>query len=139
MLTGLLANALGWRRVEVERHQRLQDRLVFAARIDREPHGGARLTDFQSVAINNSEQGWTTRGYPEGQLGPAHPSRSLPLGPSCQRLLRRGYLLHRRVEVVLPTLLGQPGEQHQIQRIRFCQNSGLSRHGGKLTQKLGPG
>ena len=21
----------------------------------------------------------------------------------------------------------------------FCQNSGLSRHGGKLTQKLGPG
>ena len=22
---------------------------------------------------------------------------------------------------------------------RFCQNSGLSRHGGKLTQKLGPG
>ena len=23
--------------------------------------------------------------------------------------------------------------------IRFCQNSGLSRHGGKLTQKLGPG
>ena len=68
MLTGLLANALGWRRVEVERHQRLQDRLVFAARIDREPHGGARLTDFQSVAINNSEQGWTTRGYPAGQL-----------------------------------------------------------------------
>ena len=69
MLTGLLANALGWRRVEVERHQRLQDRLVFAARIDREPHGGARLTDFQSVAINNSEQGWTTRGYPEGRSG----------------------------------------------------------------------
>ena len=42
---------------------------MFAARIDREPHGGARLTDFQSVAINNSEQGWTTRGYPEGRSG----------------------------------------------------------------------
>ena len=26
---------------------------------------------------------------------------------------------------------------HQTKR--FCQNSGLSRHGGKLTQKLGPG
>ena len=28
MLTGLLANALGWRRVDRERHQDLQDRLV---------------------------------------------------------------------------------------------------------------
>ena len=69
MLTGLLANALGWRRVEEDRHQRLQDRLVFAARIDREPHGDVRLTDFQSAAINNTEQGWTTRGYPEGRGG----------------------------------------------------------------------
>ena len=41
MLTGLFANALGWRRVERERHQRLQDRLVFAARIDREPASGS--------------------------------------------------------------------------------------------------
>ena len=48
MLTGLLANALGWRRIERERHQRLQDRLVFAARIDREPADGDshnRLSD----------------------------------------------------------------------------------------------
>ena len=29
MLTGLFANALGWRRVERERHQRLQDRIDF--------------------------------------------------------------------------------------------------------------
>ena len=36
MLTGLFANALGWRRVESDRHQSLQDRLVFASRIDRE-------------------------------------------------------------------------------------------------------
>ena len=36
MLTGLLANARGWRRIERKRHQDLQDRLVFAARIDRE-------------------------------------------------------------------------------------------------------
>ena len=28
------------------------------------------------------------------------------------------------------TVIGEEG---------FCQNSGLSRHGGKLTQKLGPG
>ena len=46
MLTGLLANALGWRRTETDKHQGLQDRLVFAARIDREPAGGVRLTDY---------------------------------------------------------------------------------------------
>lgn len=69
MLTGLLANALGWRRVERQRHQDLQDRIVFAARIDREPHGGLRMTDFQSAAINNTEQSWTTRGRPEGRGG----------------------------------------------------------------------
>ena len=69
MLTGLLANALGWRRAERQRHQDLQDRLIFAARIDREPHGGLRMTDFQSAAINNTEQSWTTRGRPEGRAG----------------------------------------------------------------------
>ena len=69
MLTGLLANALGWRRVERQRHQDLQDRLVFAARIDRESHGGLSMQDFQSAAINNTEQGWTTRGRPEGRAG----------------------------------------------------------------------
>ena len=46
MLTGLLANALGWRRIERQRHQDLQDRLVFAARIDRESHGGLSMQDF---------------------------------------------------------------------------------------------
>ena len=69
MLTGLLANALGWRRIERQRHQDLQDRLVFAARIDRESHGGLNMQDFQSAAINNTEQGWTTRGRPEGRAG----------------------------------------------------------------------
>ncbi len=40
MLTGLLANALGWRRTDRAAHQRLQDRMVFAARRDREPRLG---------------------------------------------------------------------------------------------------
>ena len=91
MLTGLLANALGWRRVEAERHQRLQDRLVFAARIDREPHGGMRLTDFQSAAINNTEQSWTTRGYPEGRGG----------GKYQNHLRYRDYFADMRVTVAL--------------------------------------
>lgn len=72
MLTGLLANALGWRRTEAERHQRLQDRLVFAARIDREPAGGVRLMDFQTAQLGASDMGWTARGLPEGRAGGAN-------------------------------------------------------------------
>ena len=72
MLTGLLANALGWRRVDGERHQELQDRLVFAARIDREPAGGTRMTDFQTAQLRAGDRGWTTRGQPEGRAGGAN-------------------------------------------------------------------
>ena len=91
MLTGLFANALGWRRVERERHQRLQDRMVFAARIDREPHGAASMQDYQSAAINNAEQGWTTRGYPEGRGG----------GTYQNHLRYRDYFADMRVTVAL--------------------------------------
>ena len=69
MLTGLLANALGWRRVYRERHQDLQDRLVFAARIDREPAVGVRLTDFQTAQLGANDKGWTTRGAPDERVG----------------------------------------------------------------------
>ena len=72
MLTGLLANALGWRRVERQRHQDLQDRLVFAARIDRESHGGLRITDFQTAQLGANDKGWTTRGAPDERAGGAN-------------------------------------------------------------------
>ena len=68
LLTGLLANALGWRREERELHARLQARLIFAARLDRP---GTRLTDFQTAELAKSDQGWTTRGVPEGRTGGA--------------------------------------------------------------------
>lgn len=71
MLTGLFANALGWRRTERDLHQELQDRLVFAARIDREPATGVRMTDFQTAMLGHNDQGWTTRGAPEGRAGGA--------------------------------------------------------------------
>lgn len=69
MLTGLVANALGWNRTEGLRHERLQDRLVFAARIDREPATVAPLRDFQTAQLGASDRGWTTRGVPEARAG----------------------------------------------------------------------
>ncbi|MDE2992718.1 MAG: type I-E CRISPR-associated protein Cas5/CasD, partial [Chloroflexota bacterium] len=94
MLTGLLANALGWRRIERELHQRLQERLVFAARIDREPAGGVRLTDFQTAKLDKSDQGWTTRGIPEGRAGGANTY-------DAPHLRYRDYFADMRVTVAL--------------------------------------
>jgi CRISPR system Cascade subunit CasD len=68
LLTGLFANALGYRRGETARHQRLQDRLVHAVRLDRE---GETLIDFQTARLAKDDQGWTTRGEPEGRAGGA--------------------------------------------------------------------
>ena len=93
-LTGLLANALGWRRIEAERHQRLQDRLIFAARIDREPAAGIRLTDFQTAQLGASDLGWTTRGQPEGRAGGANTY-------SAPHLRFRDYFADMRVTVAL--------------------------------------
>lgn len=94
MLTGLLANALGWRRVERERHQLLQDRLVFAARIDREPAGGVRMRDFQTAQLGASDKGWTTRGQPEARAGGASTYDS-------PHLRYRDYFADMRVTVAL--------------------------------------
>ena len=94
MLTGLFANALGWRRIERERHQRLQDRLVFAARIDREPAGGVRLRDFQTAQLNKDDKGWTTRGRPEGRAGGAKTY-------DAPHLRYRDYFADMRVSVAL--------------------------------------
>ncbi|AWN47556.1 type I-E CRISPR-associated protein Cas5/CasD [Methylobacterium terrae] len=68
LLTGLLANALGYRRGEADRLQALQDRLVYAARLDRT---AARITDFQTAQLDKDDRGWTTRGRPEGRAGGA--------------------------------------------------------------------
>ena len=94
MLTGLLANALGWRRIESEKHQRLQERLVFAARIDREPELRTRLTDFQTAQLGGDDRGWTTRGRPEGRDGG-------PATYNAPHLRYRDYFADMRVTVSL--------------------------------------
>ena len=68
MVTGLLANALGWRREESERHDHLQGRLVMGARLDTEI---LRLTDFQTVQMGKDDKAWTTWGAPEERSGGA--------------------------------------------------------------------
>ena len=107
MLTGLFANALGWRRVDREAHQWLQDRIVFAARIDREPAGDVRMTDYQTVKMGDTVDlfvrsghwvvGWTTRGRPDERAGALGAAGSGPF--THQRW--RDYYADMRVTVAL--------------------------------------
>src|ERR671919_1552470 len=68
MLTGLLANALGWAHRDVAVLDRLQERLRFAARLDREGQG---LVDFQTAELGQHDPLWTTRGVPAERAGGA--------------------------------------------------------------------
>ena len=69
MLTGLIGNAFGWHWSDSAAHQTLQDRLVFAARRERE---GVLLTDTQNAQIAKADKGWTTYGVPEGRGGASY-------------------------------------------------------------------
>ncbi|MBL3570394.1 type I-E CRISPR-associated protein Cas5/CasD [Rhodovulum sulfidophilum] len=89
MLTGLFANALGWRREETERHQALQDRLVFGALIARQ---GRVLTDSQNVQLKANDRGWTTRGRPDERAGGTYDS---------PHRRRRDYLADHDCRIVL--------------------------------------
>ncbi|MFZ4700325.1 MAG: type I-E CRISPR-associated protein Cas5/CasD [Candidatus Methylumidiphilus sp.] len=68
MVTGLLANALGWDRGDDVKHNRLQERLVMGARLEAD---GERLVDFQTAQLQANDKGWTTRGMPEERAGGA--------------------------------------------------------------------
>ncbi len=68
MVTGLLANALGWDRGDDELHNKLQQRLVMGARLELP---GSRLTDFQTAQLSANDEGWTTWGTVEERRGGA--------------------------------------------------------------------
>ena len=68
MLTGLLANALGWTRAMRAEHQSLQERIVFGALWEEESAFG-RMTDYQTAQIGKNDQAWTTRGVPDKRAG----------------------------------------------------------------------
>ncbi|HMN22336.1 MAG TPA: type I-E CRISPR-associated protein Cas5/CasD [Ottowia sp.] len=64
MLTGLVANALGWDRSEAGRHNRLQQRLQMGCVL---APGGQRVQDYQTAKLYEDDAGWTTWGEREGR------------------------------------------------------------------------
>jgi CRISPR system Cascade subunit CasD len=73
MLTGLIANALGWDRGEDDLHNRLQQRLRMGTVLEPMTRRGvaARLVDFQTAELGAADKGWTTWGEPEVRGGGA--------------------------------------------------------------------
>ena len=106
MITGILANALGWRRTQSERLEALQDAVVYAARIDRP---GALLTDFQiaDLRLPHMQGAWMTDGTFFTRTGTAtqapHPRQ-------------RQYWADRVVTIVLALDRAAPVELSQIAR-----------------------
>ncbi|MES1945003.1 CRISPR-associated Cas5 family protein [Salinisphaera sp. PC39] len=69
MLTGLIANALGWHHGDAEALNELQSRIEYAARWDVPP---TPLRDYHTVDLGQPhlvQPGWTTRGVPEHREG----------------------------------------------------------------------
>ncbi len=70
MLTGLFANAMGWKRGMHAEHQALQDRIVFGVIWERDVVS-SRMTDYQTAQLGKNDRAWTTRGVPAGRDGGA--------------------------------------------------------------------
>ena len=68
MVTGMLANALGWDRTDDKAHNRLQLRLRVGSALESEGH---RMMDFQTAELGATDKGWTTWGVPEERRGGA--------------------------------------------------------------------
>jgi CRISPR system Cascade subunit CasD len=91
MLTGLIANALGFDRAEAERLDALQARLAFASALVRP---GRRQRDYQTARLFEKDAGWTTRGLPEGRA--SSPSFTWDDAYEAARGVRLKSLTHQR-------------------------------------------
>lgn len=93
-LTGLFANALGWRREDSAAHQALQNRLEFAAlsALPEGRHAPLIVTDTQNAKLEKKDKGWTTWGQPEGRAGATYDS---------PHRRRRDYLADHDTHVVI--------------------------------------
>lgn len=102
-MTGLIANALGYRFTDVQSLQRLQDRIVYGARLDKE---GELLRDFQTAQLGKKDLAWRTRNGPAKRAG-GDASFS---GPT---LRQRYYRADSRITVVVS--LAPEGETPEIE------------------------
>ena len=68
MLTGMLGNALGYRREEAARLDALQQSISYAARSET-GHSQAWIQDFHTARLGANDRAWTTYGRAESRKG----------------------------------------------------------------------
>ena len=105
MVTGLLANSLGWDRGDDVKHNRLQERLVMGARLDAD---GSRVEDYQTALLFEDDAGWTTFGKKEGRK--PSPSYS-PMPDGRKGLTLQRYRHYHADRDVLVALRLQPADE----------------------------
>ena len=64
MVTGLIANALGWDRGQAQEHNHLQQRLRMGCVL---APGAQRVQDYQTALLYEGDASWTTLGEKEGR------------------------------------------------------------------------
>jgi len=112
MLTGLIANALGWDRGDADLHDRLQARLRVGSRLDQP---GSRLTEYQTVKLYEDDNGWTTHGRPEGRS--KSPSYSAERGGRKSLTLQRYRDLHADMSTLVALRLEPADESPTVDDI----------------------
>ena len=107
MLTGLIGNALGWRRQDAQQLQELQERIRYAARVE---HASDTIItqDYQTAELFMNDRAWTTHGKPEGRGGTPRTYEGMEL-----RFLE--YLTDSRAVVALR--LESPGEHPTLEEV----------------------
>ena len=109
MLTGLIGNALGWRRQDGRQLQELQERIRYAARMEHSDQGGVTIAqDFQTVELSRKDRLWTTSGVPERREGDA-------TSPKMRELRYLEYVVESRAVVALR--LEGPGEHPTLEEV----------------------
>ena len=106
MLTGLLAQALGWtHHSQAPLVQHLQERISYAARSERLHGGDTKTEEYQSADLDQHDVAWTTYGIPETRGGDTRTYRT-------SHIRRLQYLMDIRTTVAVA--LSDPEESPTV-------------------------
>ncbi|QBM29197.1 type I-E CRISPR-associated protein Cas5/CasD [Hydrogenophaga pseudoflava] len=112
MVTGLIANALGWDRGDDVLHNRLQERLLVGTRLETQAQ---KLREYQTAELFEDDAGWTTFGQPEGRA--KSPSYSMEKNGRKSLTLQRYRDYHADLTALLALRLDPADESPTLEEI----------------------
>ncbi|MFZ2825181.1 type I-E CRISPR-associated protein Cas5/CasD [Hydrogenophaga sp.] len=112
MVTGLIANALGWDRSDDVLHNRLQERLRVGTRLETQAQ---QLREYQTAELFEDDAGWTTFGQPEGRA--KSPSYSMAKNGRKSLTLQRYRYYHADLTALLALRLDPSDESPTLDEV----------------------